>query len=417
MNNLIQKGIVLLVFSVPLVFSHATTEVYGLVKVTVLELGALLLLVLWLIKISKGSQIAVGRMGWAVLAFFGAALLSLFKAGNLHEGIKFIYQLGAGIGLFFLLLNNVKEKKQVNEIVLAMVLAGVIAALFNLYENRGIKFGSLRLIYTSTFGNPVFFAQYLSLAIPLSLAMCLEKKIFSRLFFALAAALMLAFFVLTRSRGAYLGLFVAGIYCCIIVATAAKKGTFLFLASREGKNRNVPFFLITGGLLFFLAAFSAGLVFSTQFRGWAGENLRFRNLARVQLWGSTLRMAIGHPVLGVGAGNFKVAYPLYRNPKERETVPKGVKYSKAHNDFLQVWAETGTLGLVSFLAILWALLPFILHPLRQRAGPSAHISLGLAAGMVAFLVQACFNPLLYVPTSGMGFWVLLGLIALTERNR
>lgn len=414
MNNLIQKGLVFLVFAVPLIFSRATTEVYGLIKVAVLELGVLLLLALWLVKIAGGAQIAVGRTGWAVLAFIGAAALSLFKAANIHEGIRVVFQLGAGAGLFFLIINNVKERRQADEIALAMVLSGVAAVLFSLYEIRGIKFGGLRLIYTSTFGNPVFFAQYLSLAIPLSLAMCLQKKeaggqgqspasFFSRLFFALAAVFMLVFLILTRSRGAYLGLLAAGAYCCIVTA---KKGTFLFFFK---KNRNVPFFF----LIFFIALFSVGVMFSTQFKGWAGENIRFRNLARVSLWNSTFQMARDNPVLGVGAGNFKIAYPLYRSPKESEIIPKGVKYSKAHNDFLQVWAEMGTLGLICFFAIFLTLLPFILRPLEERAGPCAHISLGLGAGLIALLAQAFFNPLLYIPSSGMGLWILLGLIALT----
>ena len=115
MNKVIQKGLVFLVFSVPLIFSHATTEVYGLIKVVTLELGVLALLVLWLIKIiknTKAPEIIIGRMGWAVLAFFCIAILSLTRAINIHEGISYIYQLGAGVGLFFLIRHYIKEKKE-----------------------------------------------------------------------------------------------------------------------------------------------------------------------------------------------------------------------------------------------------------------------------------------------------------------
>jgi O-antigen ligase len=141
--------------------------------------------------------------------------------------------------------------------------------------------------------------------------------------------------------------------------------------------------------------------------------MKFRNLARVYLWSSTFQMARDNPILGVGAGNFKVAYPLYRSSKESETIPKGVKYSQAHNDFLEVWAETGTLGLICFLGILFSLMPFILHPLAQRDGPASHLCLGLCCGLIILLVQALFNPLLSIPSSGMAFWMLVGLIVLT----
>jgi len=412
MSRVIQRGLVLLVFVVPLIFSRVTTEVYGLIKVVVLEVGVLALLGLWLVKITNVprtkdtniSRIAVGPLGWAIFAFFCVAILSLIRASNIHEGVKSIYQLGAGVGLFLLIVNNVKEKKGVNEIVLAIVLAGVIASLFSLYENRGIKFGALRFAYTSTFGNPIFFAQYISLAIPISVAMCLQKNsvrhYLSRVFFGLSASFMLVFLLLTRSRGAYLGVAVAFLYCYIVLLLHCSK-----------KLRKV----LIGVLIACLIASSVGLMCLPQLKGLVGENIRFRNLIRVYLWGSTFRMVKDHPILGVGAGNFKVIYPLYRSAKVRETIPKGVKYSKAHNDFLQIWAEMGTLGLICFLWILFSLAPRVLYPLPERTGPSAHISLGLSAGIIALLVQAFFNPLLYVPASGMGFWTLLGLIALEGR--
>ncbi len=77
---------------------------------------------------------------------------------------------------------------------------------------------------------------------------------------------------------------------------------------------------------------------------------------------------------------------------------------------------------VFILLMLW-LIQLMLHrgsPLRgqspQQIGPSAHISLGLSAALIALLFQALFNPLLYVPTSAMGFWMLLGLIALEKKS-
>ncbi len=415
MDKVIQRGILLLVVTVPLIFSQATTEVYGLSKVAVLEVGVLLLLGLWLFKLANSSPnknkadspIAVGRIGWAVLAFFAAAILSLLAAVNIPEAIKTIYQLAAGVGLFFVIINNIREGKQVNQLILAMVLAGLLACFFSLYENQGIRLGVLRFAYTSTFGNPIFFAQYLSLVIPISLILCLQKNSSAsptwRLFFGLSTLLMLLFLGLTRSRGAYLGLFLAAVYFYIIIR--------LYSSPRVKKLLKIS------GLVVVVVAFSLGVVFSTQLKSWLGENIRFRNFIRVHLWSSTVQMAKDNPVLGVGVGNSKVVYPLYRSHQEKGVIPKGVGYSKAHNDFLQVWAEMGTLGLICFLGIIFAILPLILRPLAKRDGPAAPMSLGLALAMIALLTQAFFNPLLYVPSSGMGFWVLLGLIALSGKEK
>ncbi len=423
MNKIIQKGLVLLVFAVPLVFSHATTEVYGLIKWTLLELGVLALLVVWVIQlINSGTVPLVSNwvrylrsqsLKWAVLSFFVVALLSLIKASNKYEGVMSLYQLGAGIGLFFLVINNVKEKKEVDEILLAMVLSGLIACFFSFYENRGIKLSVSRLAYASTFGNPIFFAQYLSLLIPISLAMCFRSKQGTdtlvsnkfdiggvspllRIFFGLSALIMLVFVILTRSRGTYLGLSVAFLYVCIVL-----------LSRCPGKLRKA----LTGLLV--ICLFAAALTIKSS----AGESTRLRNLMRVYLWSGTFKMVKDNPVLGVGTGNFKIIYPLYRSAEEREVTPKGITYSKAHNDFLQIWAETGTLGLVCFLWILFAMLFQIrVSPLRgqtlQADGPSAHISFGLSMALITLLSQALFNPVLYVPVSAMGFWMLAALFAL-----
>lgn len=444
MRKVIQKGIVLLALVVPLIFSHATTEIYGLIKVVMLEIGVLLLLIVWLVKLTNAppvkdtpvSGIIIGRLGWAILVFWVVGLISLTQARNLSEGVKSLYQIGAGIGLFFLILNNVQGKKEVNEIILAIVWAGVLACLYSLWENQGIKWSSLRFAYTSTFGNPVFFSQYLSLAIPVSLAMCLQKdslNLLARAFFALAALLMLVFLVLTRSRGAYLGLAVAFLY-----------GYTLLWLNSSGRLRKI----LAGLLVVSLLALSLGLIKLAKLKTGLGENIRWRNLTRVYVWASAFRMVKDHPVLGVGIGNFKVIYPLYRSDKDREITPKGVKYSQTHNDFLQIWAEMGTLGLACFLGILFCFVKIATFPFRQRAGPATSIytprpktapfrariscgrlsipplgtpeaystgglHLGLCAGIIALLVEALFNPLLFVPVSGMGFWMLLGLCVLS----
>lgn len=412
MNKIIQKGLVFLVFAVPLVFSHATTEVYGLVKWSLLELGVFVLLVLWAVDrlsnlgtappVLRGSPLGLLRISSlrgqslciAVLAFLAVSAISLVKAVNKYEGLTCLYQLAAGVGLFFLIANNVKNKKEANELIAAIVLSGVAACFFSLYKIHGIKLSVSRLAYTSTFGNPIFFAQYLTLAIPLSLSLCLasevrggegavsgRKRMLSSLFFGLSALLMLVFVLITRSRGAYLGLFAIFLY------------GYIRLLRRSSKRLKVG---LIGMLVASFFVLALGLIFSR------AENIRFRNLMRVYVWKATLSMVKDNPVLGVGTGNFKVIYPLYRTQEEKEVTPKGVTYSKAHNDFLQVWAEGGTLGLACFLWILFA-------AFRRRA-----LNPGISAAMIAVLLQAFFNPMLYVPTSAMGFWVLLGLIALKE---
>ena len=54
-----------------------------------------------------------------------------------------------------------------------------------------------------------------------------------------------------------------------------------------------------------------------------------------------------HPVLGVGVGNYPIAYARYSLPKWRMAL------GHAHNYYLNIAAETGLLGLLAY-CMLWA---------------------------------------------------------------
>jgi O-antigen ligase len=66
---------------------------------------------------------------------------------------------------------------------------------------------------------------------------------------------------------------------------------------------------------------------------------------RVFLWKTGARMVEDHPIMGVGAGNFVVAFPNYVQGRvvRRELI--------AHNSYVSVAAEMGLIGLAIFLAI------------------------------------------------------------------
>jgi O-antigen ligase len=87
-------------------------------------------------------------------------------------------------------------------------------------------------------------------------------------------------------------------------------------------------------------------------------------------------MFADHPWLGVGIGNYAVAYGRYALPHWYE--PLG----HAHNVYLNFLAETGILGTAAF-ASLW--LASIWHALRQ-AGQADRARAALAIGLLGTLI-------------------------------
>lgn len=75
---------------------------------------------------------------------------------------------------------------------------------------------------------------------------------------------------------------------------------------------------------------------------------------RLDIWTTSLRLYAAHPVNGVGVRGFRVAYPSFASPGDHfltiEKCSEGEGACHAHQVVLEVATETGTLGLMAWLA-------------------------------------------------------------------
>ncbi len=155
-----------------------------------------------------------------------------------------------------------------------------------------------------------------------------------------ARAALLASFVLiavgffaTQSRGGLLALAVATI--AALVLAPRQRGRILGLAALV---------VIAGGIL--LAAKPGALARITDLGGGSS--------GRSDLWRVGWQVFTGHPIVGVGAGNFEVVeshYVLRPGAISRIQYLTDVPHL-VHNTYLQLLAETGVIGLVGFLAVI-----------------------------------------------------------------
>lgn len=114
---------------------------------------------------------------------------------------------------------------------------------------------------------------------------------------------------------------------------------------------------------------------------------------RLELWSKTWNMIAENPVLGVGAGHWRIAFPKQGLGEFWPRVQKGeVHYQRAHNDYLEIWAETGILGLLCFLGLLLVAGWSFIRQLRTSAENEA-IARSASAIMVivAFATIALFS--------------------------
>lgn len=108
---------------------------------------------------------------------------------------------------------------------------------------------------------------------------------------------------------------------------------------------------------------------------------RSSSLVRTQIWRTSWQMIVEHPVVGIGPNAYESVY--------RETIPKLYwpplewLVSQPHQLYLALWLETGLLGLMAFIAILYVWMRRIWSPARSDDG----VALAAFAAMIAILVH------------------------------
>lgn len=127
---------------------------------------------------------------------------------------------------------------------------------------------------------------------------------------------------------------------------------------------------------------------------------------RFPIWSGTWRMVQDHPLTGIGPGQWQWRYLQYRLPLA-QTRPE-----YAHNDWLQLFAEYGGLGLFLVLIGLGCFLWQAFYLARESATAEQRaFSVGAAAAVVAISVHSVVDFNLHIPANSMLLALLAGMLA------
>jgi hypothetical protein len=129
-------------------------------------------------------------------------------------------------------------------------------------------------------------------------------------------------------------------------------------------------------------------------------------VGRLSLWGAAARMIQARPLLGVGLDNFRHFYGAELGLDSWD------ERVAANNLYLELLADLGVLGLAAFL---WVTVPSLLGAFRTLRGPDPRPGslwlLGVALGLIAFLVHGVLDSFLSFTPTALLLWMLLGMAA------
>lgn len=283
----------------------------------------------------------------------------------------------------------------------------------------------------STIGNPNYLAAVLVFLIPVTIGLAAGEKIAryrAAVLWGCAVISMIAL-LLTRSKG---GLAAACVGCAVL---------WLVWGIYYGWSKKRLLLSGVGGVG--LAALLLSLLMwqspslgsdwhALLSRSWDDPSVK----GRLLMWKTTIEMVVAHPVIGVGTGTFGAQYQPYRarvfdrvdNPA---TIYPASEHSydetgDAHNDWLQLAAENGIVGLALFMTLIFYV---FLGGLRSLMGQShfpavssgivvrtipPYLLCGVLAGITALLTHALVDFPLHQPAAALLFWLGLATIIAAE---
>jgi len=142
---------------------------------------------------------------------------------------------------------------------------------------------------------------------------------------------------------------------------------------------------------------------------------------RIAIWKFTTLMIRDNPLLGSGLGTFeyntlKYQAKFFEQGQNRTIYPYGFA-QKAHNEYLQLWAELGIIGLSVFIWLMISYFNYGLKKLKSIKDEYGQgIIIGLMGAVVAVLVDGIFGFPFHLPATIVLFWLVLGLTVVISKE-
>jgi len=339
------------------------------------------------------------KMAIPAIAYVAAVTLSLQVAQDVGLAVYEINILVQAFLIFLYLAHWVRTRADVLYVVILLLLGPVIQGLIAL----GIQqFGSptdigpisTRVVGTrigGTLGHPNSLGGYLALLLPVSL-MLLLTPVGSVVKWLGGASFLLGTvaLVLTQSRGAWIGygISIAALAVFSFRSQLVQRRTLVILSLAA---------LIPVAALLDVVASRVGTLNDPAAQ------------ARLPLMELASNMIGDHTIRGVGANNFSTVLDQYLT----------IDFSQAwitavHNKYLLVWAETGAIGLATFLVFLISAVRNGIRVWRIQDPFLSPLALGLSVGIVANMVHMTVS-LQHARAQVQILWLVVGLlIAITK---
>lgn len=363
----------LLFFFVPIVLYPYSYELFEFNKMVLVYILTVLIVGSWTVRMIGEKKIIFRRTIFDIplLLYLASQLLSLLTSVDLRTSLLGYYSRFHGgffstlsyALLFWAFVANMDRGKTLKAIRF-LLYSGVLVSIYGVLQHFGIDkdvwVQDVASRVFSTLGQPNWLAAWLTALLPISWALALNVKLKtnnSKPFWAwtLLSALFFLTILYTKSRSGLLGFGVAfGVFWI---------GTYGILKK--------PFLVISFSLL--VITLFTGTPWTPRpiaetpkpvgpaLEVGGTESGEIRKI----VWKGAIDIWKHYPITGSGPETFAFSYYQFR-PAEHNLVSEwDFLYNKAHNELLNIAANTGTLGLVSYLYFIGIVIIYFVKRLKD----------------------------------------------------
>jgi putative inorganic carbon (HCO3(-)) transporter len=396
-----------LLFFVPLILFPSTSELFEFNKMVATYALTLLIVFFWLTKMILNKKVIFRRtiLDVPLVLFLVSQLLAtLVSMDSRTSFLGYYSRFNGGLAsslsyaaLYWAWVANMDSKKTLASLRIFAVSA-LLVSFYGILEHFGIDkdiwIQDVKERVFSTLGQPNWLASWLVAFLPLSWAFILKTKFDLKnrklWFWGVASFVFFLTVLYTKSRSGLLGLAVG--------VTLFWGLSVLALKRAEIKKRVRPFLLINIPIVVLvvlvgtpwtpnlvrLIKSGGGLTQTTPVGPALETGGTESGEIRKIVWKGALETWKHYPLLGTGVETFAYSYYNFR-PVEHNLVSEwDFLYNKAHNEYLNFMATTGTLGIAAYLLLITFV---IIQILKSRS----FLSTALLAGYSSLLVTNFFG--------------------------
>jgi O-antigen ligase len=372
-----------------------------------------------LLLVVKRSRLPLSLVDRLLAGFLIVGLISAVFATNVWVAERALAISISGVLLFWV-ASALRRAGMGHALVVALAVGVVVCAATSLAQAYGLEteYFSLNRAPGGTLGNRNFVAHLCAIGLPVVVLVALTSaRGIASVFGSISVAALSATLVMSRSRGAWLAVLVS-------LALVALLGLVTWKRWCEARTvRRLVVLAISAGV-----GVAAAIVLPNRLE-WKSENPYLDSAAglvnykegsgagRLVQYSNSLKMALAHPILGVGPGNWPVAYPRYasKNDPSMSSQDDGLTSNPwPSSDWVAYLSERGVAGFGLLLLAMIFLVVRTLRDIRRSTSRDAErvlTAIALVGTLAATAIVGAFDAVLLIAVPTYFVWTLAGALA------